>query len=346
MDNEAPGISSTAPSLIGIGTTLQIISLILVAIRISTRTRYGKPLFAHDWAVILAEVGHCLPRVVTPNTYLRISQILSIPQLVLVILATTYGYGLPTPSVPLENIAIARRYVFVSQVAWYWSCTLVKISVALLLLSLRPHNTGSRLWRLSLYTTIAVLILSLLLITGTQFLACLPIAAYWDLSIMATAKCWPVDAIAGTIITFSTVNIAADVVFTCMPLAFLVRLNQPRWQRVVIAVLMSLGLFSSVIAIFRTVVGLEMYPEKDQFRSDAQTSFLALVELHVGVVAATLPTLKSFFQRLLERLKISVEQGGPNEEEVWNVFVRMGFFDCRDVADNKRLDVENEKGVV
>jgi hypothetical protein len=41
-----------------------------------------------------------------------------------------------------------------------------------------------------------------------------------------------------------------------------------------------------------------------------------------------------------------MEEGGPNEEDVLKVFVVMGFFDSRDVADDKSLNMEKEKGVV
>ncbi|KAH7109263.1 hypothetical protein B0J11DRAFT_474639 [Dendryphion nanum] len=302
MSDGRPADTSIAPLIIVTSTILQFITTSLVAARVGTRLQSKKPLYSYDWFLVVA-------------------QSLSFPAFFLVIAATNHGYGRFRRFVPFPSTVNAMRYIFFAQLIFYWSAALVKISVALLLISLKKF---SRPWRIFLYITIGIVSGSLILVTLMQLTACSKISAYWDPRVMARSTCWPGEAIAGIIVAFSAVNIAADVVYTCMPLTFLVRLNQPLHQRIIIAILMSLGLFASLAAIFRTLGGVVR--ARDVFRNSSNITLLAMVELHMGVIAATLPTLKSFFERVLRGMRISMKQQ-PTEERAREVLYQAGLLD-------------------
>ena len=136
--------------------------------------------------------------------------------------------------------------------------------------------------------------------------------------------CWDRIFIEGNIIAFSTVQVSTDVVFSCFPLTFIVRLNQSLRERVVLSILMGLGLFASATAILRTAIGVSV--SKDQFKTGAEISLLALVDLHVGIIAATLPTPKSFFEGLLVRI-VNWPKDRKSEEEVRTIMYKMGLLD-------------------
>lgn len=229
------------------------------------------------------------------------------------------------------------RYVFIAQVIFYWSVTMVKISVALLLISLKQY---SRSWRIFLYLTIGILTASLILVTLMQFAACSIVASYWDPRLRARAACWSVEAISGVIITFSSVHVAADVIYTFMPLTFIVRLNQPLHQRVIIAILMSLGLFASIAAIFRTIGGMA----QDPLRRNAEITLLAIVEAGLGVIAATLPTLKNFFESCLRALRVTMREE-PTEEKTRTKLYEAGLLDELYEKERRQWGGDVEKGV-
>lgn len=66
-------------------------------------------------------------------------------------------------------------------------------------------------------------------------------------------------------------------------------------------VLMGLGLFTSIAAIVRTRMLQEYYIAPDTFRSSATITLYAVIEQHLVLMAATVPTLKSFMETTLVR---------------------------------------------
>lgn len=312
--------TSIAPHIVVIGTILQVVTTTLVAARIGTRLRSKRRLYSYDWAVLAA-------------------QALSIPSFLFSVAATNHGYGRFSRYVPVRSTVKAMRYVFIAQVIFYWCVTMVKISVALLLISLKQY---SRPWRIFLYLTIGVLTASLILVTLMQFAACSIVASYWDPRLRARAVCWPFEAIQGVIITFSSVHVAADVIYTFMPLTFIVRLNQPLYQRIIIGILMSLGLFASIAAILRTIGGISM--TRDPFRRNAEITLLAIIESGLGIIAATLPTLKNFFENFLRALKI-IMRDEPTEKKTRAKLYEAGLLDEMYEKEKRQWNGDIEKGV-
>ncbi|KAF2250162.1 hypothetical protein BU26DRAFT_296769 [Trematosphaeria pertusa] len=294
--------NSSGPALVGTGIFLQILTACLVAARITTRLSSGKPLQWHDRAILLAEL-------------------LSLPQLIFVINATSYGFGSHQQVVSLPNRTAAQRSIFIAQVIWYFSTTLAKVSVVCLLLSLKRT---SRAWIIFSYIAISILLCALIPITLTQFLACRPFSVYWDPAVRFQAVCWTRRAIAANVIAFSVIQALSDVVLSLIPLTFLLKLNLPLRERIVISILMGLGLLASATAIARTVIGVK--PGPDMFRTDADITLLALIDLHVGIIAATLPTLKAFFEGCLVSI-INWSREERTEEEVRATLCKLGLLD-------------------
>ncbi|KAF2641119.1 hypothetical protein P280DRAFT_542225 [Massarina eburnea CBS 473.64] len=294
--------TSTAPTMLGLGISLQIITVGLVGVRIKARLQMGKQLQVHDWAILFAEL-------------------FSLPQLIFIVDAILNGYGRHAPFVPLPNITKALHSVFIAQVIWYWSATLVKVSVVCLILSLRRT---SRAWLNFCYTAIVILLSALAMITATQFLACRPLSVYWDPMVGENVVCWPKEALLSMVVGFSVIQALADVVFSFIPLTFLLHLKQPLRQKIIISILMSLGLMASGTAIARTVIGVQS--GGDMFRRNADITLLALLDLHVGIIAATLPTLKVFFEGVLVKL-VEGTKSEKTEEDVRTAFCEMGLLD-------------------
>lgn len=210
---------------------------------------------------------------------------------------------------------------------------MAKTSIACLLLSLKHE----RRWRIFLYSTLALLFAALILITLTQFLACDPLAAYWDPALRRTASCWNFRAIEGNVIAFSCAQVLTDIVFSFIPLTFIRHLHRPRRDKIVLTILMGLGILASGTAIARTIIGTVV--PKDRFRNDSYISLLAMVDLHVGIMAATLPTLKVFLESLLVRV-VEFYKDEKSEEEVRKVLVELGLLDTTYERDyNGKWDV-------
>jgi hypothetical protein len=211
--------------------------------------------------------------------------------------------------------------VFVAQVLFSFSVTASKLAIALLLLSLL---NSFKPWRIFLYGMVALLGGTLLLFTMVQFFACMPYAAYWDPQVRVRAKCWSISSITGAVIAFGCIQAITDLIFSFIPLTFIIHLHRPLGEKIAIAVLMGLGVFASAATVARTVLGT--VPKTDPLRNDAMVTLLALVDLHVGIATATLPSLKSSFQGLLVRIRDMRSLEEP-ERVTRKIIVDMGLLD-------------------
>ncbi|KAF1848086.1 uncharacterized protein K460DRAFT_364085 [Cucurbitaria berberidis CBS 394.84] len=241
----------------------------------------------------------------------------------LICIACAYGFGRHAEFIPQASRTAALRLSFICQVIWYWSITLVKLSVALLLLRLKP----GRAWRNFLFSIMGVLLLNATVQTFFQFLQCRPFSSYWDPSTFfrpGGVKCVPRSVIIGNIIAGSAVHVSTDLIFSFVPIIFIRKLHRPREEKIFLGVLMGLGLFASSFAILRTVWLQSFYTSTDVFRTNVMATIWAMLEQEVALIAATIPTLKSFMQRSL------VKVGGffydqDTETQARNRLVELGF---------------------
>ncbi|KAF2827074.1 hypothetical protein CC86DRAFT_370139 [Ophiobolus disseminans] len=231
------------------------------------------------------------------------------------------------------------------QVVWYWSITLTKLSVALLLLRLKP----GRYWKLFLHSTIALLLLTVCVQTCFQFLQCRPFAVYWDPRLLRGVKCIPRAVINGNIIANSTVHVATDLVFSFMPITFISKLHRPRGEKIFLSILMGLGLFASTFAILRTAGLANLYVERDFLKMNVMPTLWASLEQEVALIAATIPTLKNFMQRVLVRVgQYCYEE--ESEMRVKSKLMQMGWLGVGDVDEGavrmgrkpSKPDIESE----
>jgi hypothetical protein len=243
---------------------------------------------------------------------------------IVVILACSYGYGRRSAFVSPSNRLVAMRLIFICQVLWYWSIALVKISVALLLLRIKP----TRAWRIFLFSTIVLLVLTAITSTFFQFLQCRPFSVYWDPNVFLKGgvTCVPQLAITGNITAASAVHVSTDLIFSFIPITFIRKLHRPRSEKIFLGILMGLGLFASTFAILRTAGVNMIYTSIDIFHDTVMFTLWSMLELETALIAATIPTLKGFMQRSLMRLgRFFYDE--ESETQVRGKLVEMGFLE-------------------
>ncbi|KAL1593685.1 hypothetical protein SLS60_010417 [Paraconiothyrium brasiliense] len=190
------------------------------------------------------------------------------------------------------------RYLFISQLFWYWSVTLAKLSVAFLLLRLKQ----TRPWRYFLYLVMGVTVSAAIVQTCFQFLQCRPFSVFWDPRVFRSVQCFRRSIIDGNIIVFSSIQVGLDLIFSFIPITFVRKLKRPRHEKIFMCVLMGLGLFASSLAVVRTLTLQEYYTTPDLFRTNVTIALYAVLELELALIAATMPTLKSFMERALVKV--------------------------------------------
>src|ERR1700761_4455863 len=99
----------------------------------------------------------------------------------------------------------------------------------------------------------------------------------------------------------SVIFIACDIFFSLVPIMLIRRLNRPLRERIVVIILMGMGLLASAAAIFKLA---DTY---NYGKSGAQDflyviykyTLCAYFEIHISIIAACVPFLKSMFERIL-----------------------------------------------
>ncbi|KAF2685096.1 hypothetical protein K458DRAFT_300834 [Lentithecium fluviatile CBS 122367] len=294
--------STTAPMLLGLGSALLFISICLLMARMWSRLRPWR-LKLDDWAVLGATL-------------------LAVVQHILLGVSVFNGLGRRSRFVPFPQRRASLRLLFISQVFWYWSITFVKLSVALLLLRIKH----TKRWRIFLYLIMALSVIAVIIQTCFQFLQCRPFSVYWDPRVfrMGEVRCFRRSVINGNIVAFSSVQVALDLIFSFIPITFIRKLNRPRREKIFMCVLMGLGLFASCAAIIRTTTLQGFYTSGDIFRTNVTIALWAIVELQFALIAATMPTLKSFMEKTLVRIGLFFYDEGT-EEQVRGKLVQFGL---------------------
>ncbi|KAF2865737.1 hypothetical protein BDV95DRAFT_506428 [Massariosphaeria phaeospora] len=310
------GNDTQAPILLGVGGALLFISLCLLCARLWSRVRSASRLHVDDWTVLGGTI-------------------LALGQYALLAAAVVYGLGRHARFVSFQRRRTSLELIFISQVFWYWSITLVKLSVACLLLRVkRTHR-----WKVFLYAIMTLLVLAAIVQTCFQFLQCRPFAVYWDPRVfrVVQVQCFRRSVINANIVLFSSFQVALDVVFSFVPITFIRKLNRPRREKIFMCVLMGLGLFASCAAIIRTMTLQGFYTSRDIFRTNVYIALWAVVEQQFALIAATIPTLKSFMEASLTKLGLFFYNEGDEAKARGRLvaFGLLGEGDQLDRADRK-----------
>lgn len=161
---------------------------------------------------------------------------------------------------------------------------------------------------------------------------------YWDPRVFRTGKvrCFKRSVINGNIVAFSSVQVGLDLILSFIPITFIRKLNRPRREKIFMCVLMGLGLFASCAAIIRTMTLQGYYTAGDIFRYNVTISLWALIEQQIGLIAATIPTLKAFMEKTLVRIGLYCYDKG-SEEEVRSKLVAFGLLGEGEVLEKDEL---------
>ena len=204
-----------------------------------------------------------------------------------------------------------------------WSVALVKTSVAVMLMRLRPTQG----WTWFLYAVVGVQLLTAAFVTIMQTTRCIPIEALWEPTI-AGKRCWGVAAFKASLTATSIIVIATDVVFALIPLTFLHHIRAAPSSRAAIGVLMSLGLFASAASVVKTYY-VQTFDETGDVAGEGMSICLwASIEAQVGITAACVPCLRATFLRCLGRTHLrhtapapaslsSDHSSSPSERRPW-----------------------------
>ena len=192
------------------------------------------------------------------------------------------------------------------------SVTLTRISVCLLLLRIFGVN---HTWRRYLWG-VAVLILAISILSFIMtFTQCRPYAKSWD-PIGTPGYRWPVENTVKVALYSGIMSVFMDWLLASIPIVMLWNMQISTTKRFGICTLVSLGYFSGICAIVRTVIADRVF--KSGGLADFSWTIIDLriwgtVENMAGIIAASIPTLKPLYVKQLGSHYFSWSKGSSSK---------------------------------
>ncbi|KAJ8118375.1 hypothetical protein OPT61_g632 [Boeremia exigua] len=183
-----------------------------------------------------------------------------------------------------------------------WLGCFIKLSIGFFLLRLADRTK----WRPFLIGTLIFIGCFTIGSTFAIIFQCNPVAAGWDYSLRppaGDAKCYDAIIFKNVGVFNSSVNIATDLLFALIPIPMVWKLQVNLRTRIGLAVVLSLGLFASAIAIYKTPMQANFFKETDWSGHGSWYYIWQQVEMNVGIIAANLPTLKPLFANFFGHMR-------------------------------------------
>ncbi|PSK37371.1 hypothetical protein B9Z65_2113 [Elsinoe australis] len=207
------------------------------------------------------------------------------------------GFHSYDPSVTPATVQRTMMYIWIAQFTNIYSMFLLKCSISAYLLVLN----FSKKYRIIIWCSVAmIMICNFTFPTIALFGGCRPISFRWNK--MQQGACWPaiIDSISGY--QQSVANIITDVVYSASPLVYLSSVQLPKstqWGLRGVFLFCLLGTGCSIAKLTQLHI---LATSTDPLWESVNLSLWSVSEVGVGIFAACLPPLRSFFNKLLRRL--------------------------------------------
>ncbi|KAH7075991.1 hypothetical protein FB567DRAFT_563466 [Paraphoma chrysanthemicola] len=222
-------------------------------------------------------------------------------QTVTIILQVEHGRGRHSKDLELEDFNQMLLYKWLNMLVYFVANWAVKMSILALYYRIGSGRRGLIQAR-AVWTTAAELMVKLTNVQA-QLLACIPLHRIWDVERQ------PQGCINGAIFmqVSAAINVATDVVLLIFPLPLLPLLRFNKKQRTALALILSIGLIPIIASTMRLceivmsgspISKGKSWQEADSSWTWAWVPVWSQIEVDVGILAASLPSLSPLVKRL------------------------------------------------
>ncbi|KAH7120910.1 hypothetical protein B0J11DRAFT_51864 [Dendryphion nanum] len=285
---------TNAPEILAITATFFGLAAAVVVLRCYVRVVMLKIFKFEDWLMVLAM---CLAAAVF--AFMKIE--------------TDLGLGRHFMAMLMDPVKYMQfaKILYVHSIIVMVALSTVKISIAFFLLRLSDR---AGLYAKFLYGVIVFIILMTIACALTLIFQCLPVEAAWDYRLrpppfgFGTAKCYDMIVFRNLGLMNSSFNIVTDVLFATLPIPLIWQLQLNLRTKISLILVLSLGWFACAAATVKAVLQFNVL---NDFDWTVHNSFNVwnYIELTVGIMAASLPTLKPLFNWFLETAR-AITSGG------------------------------------
>ncbi|KAF2003479.1 hypothetical protein P154DRAFT_401435, partial [Amniculicola lignicola CBS 123094] len=202
------------------------------------------------------------------------------------------GMGRHIQSLTLEQGIGSLKALFASIITYNFCLTLVKLSIALQYIRIATDKTVQK-W---CWAFICLLLASCAQTFIAHIFTCYPVAKFWD------------DRIPGKCINKSAlwyanagINISQDLCLIVLPIFILRKLLMPTKQKYYLMLILGLGGFASLASILRLHTLYVVDISHDITWDNPGTATWSSIEVNIGIICASLPTLRAFLAQWFPR---------------------------------------------
>lgn len=227
---------------------------------------------------------------------IAITVALAVPPTVFSVLLSKNGLGKDMWTLPLKNIENVLFYYYLGEIFYFASLSFNKISLLLFILRVFPDKQFRR---------IVFIVCGLCVGYGVSFVfatafQCNPINHSW-LQVDSThlGACNNIN-IQGWM--SAVCNIIIDLIIIVLPLRNLYGLQIQLKKKIMIMFMFSLGIFVTIVSAVRLRSLIQFANTENPTWDYNEAAWWSTIELHVGIICACLPSLRSLFINLGVRI--------------------------------------------
>ncbi|KAJ9662010.1 hypothetical protein H2201_006299 [Coniosporium apollinis] len=268
---------SAGPTVITVAVVFGILTTLVVSIRLFTRIYVVKSVGPDD--ALIAVAGAFSWAFITVT-----------------ILSVKHGLGDHIEHVMsrgMDNLSNYGQLVWFSSIFYLTCLFFIKASVLALYMRLGDRQ----LQRLSIIV-LAICIAQAIANVLVCIFHCSPIPAAWDMRI-TEKKCVNINAF---YLANAAGNILTDIMVYTLPIRLVWKLQIPQKQKIALAVMLCLGLFTCISSIIRITYIPIMLKSPDATYVISGAMYWSVIETNVGILAASVPSFKALAKRYIPRL--------------------------------------------
>ncbi|KAI6911085.1 hypothetical protein KC334_g3005 [Hortaea werneckii] len=222
---------------------------------------------------------------------------------------TRNGLGRHFSCLSDKERSVLAHWQFFHNLSVMFGVVFVKISIAVFLMRLAPKPE----WKRYLWGAIGTkelkangleievfLVCFMVACAGTLIFSCTPVSASWNHSLqrLPSTRCFSAKTFSSIGLFNSIINILTDFIFAILPIPIVVKLKVNLRTKCTLVFVLSLGFVACAAGIAKAQTQTTFMDSPDPYWHDG---FMVwnMVELCLGVLAASLPALKPLFSSIL-----------------------------------------------
>ncbi|KAK1138856.1 hypothetical protein N8T08_001727 [Aspergillus melleus] len=199
-----------------------------------------------------------------------------------------HGVGSWSEDISPADSEKLSEYMFYHAIVIVLGISLVKISIGFFLLRFTSQNKILKWFIIGTLIFLALFTIACILALIFQ---CWPVEAAWDVELKRTGKCYSIDTYLRIGQFNSAINIVTDFIFATLPVFMFAQIQVNKRTKLSLMGILSLGYFACAAGIVKTVLQSRVFGETESYR-ESQYLIWNFVELAVGIIAASFPTIK------------------------------------------------------